>query len=62
MTAGVPGFTAAPGTAGGVETTGVSDFAGVDAAGATSGVIAGDVVVVAVPDGKGCEFEIALVF
>jgi hypothetical protein len=62
MTAGVPGFTAAPGTAGGVETTGVPDFAGVEAAGATSGVVAGGVVVVTVPDGKSCEFEIALVF
>jgi hypothetical protein len=62
VTEGVPGLTAAPGIAGGVETTGVPDVAGVEAAGAAPGVFADGVVVVAVPDGNGCEFEIAFVF
>ena len=62
ITEPVPGLTAAPGIAGGVETSGVPDFVGVDAAGAAPEVVCGGVVVVVVPNGNGCEFEIAFVF
>ena len=59
---GVPGLTAAPGTAGGAETTGLSDAAGFDVAEAAPGDVVDGVVVVAVPNGNGCEFEITFVF
>ena len=62
ITEPVPGLTAAPGIAGGVETSGVPDFVGVEAAGAAPEVVCGGVVVVVVPNGNGCEFEIAFVF
>ena len=62
ITEPVPGLTAAPGIAGGVETSGVPVFVGVEAAGAAPEVVCGGVVVVAVPDGNSCEFEIAFVF
>lgn len=50
---GVPGLTAAPGTAGGVETTGLPGAAGFDVAEAVPGVVVAGVVVVAVPNGNG---------
>lgn len=59
---GVPGFTAAPGTAGGVEATSVPDAGGVKVAGAVPGVVGDGIAVTALPAGTGCELEIALVF
>jgi hypothetical protein len=54
-------LTAAPGTAGGVETTGFPDAVGFAAGGVVSGFVEG-VVAAAVPDATGCEFEITFVF
>lgn len=59
---GVPGLTAAPGTAGGVETAGLPDAAEFDVAGPVPGVVVDGVVAAGVPDGNGCEFEMAFVF